>query len=335
MFQIFAKLGPVLGQLLARKAILEAAQELVGKFGLMALRKAFSELDNTFLKNASKDEIIDAVNQILSSSGKEAISDTLFKKSNAKKLADTINSGIDVIENRTRKFLEAKSLGILEQRAIDASYNPTIRAIRSAFGLSNPVKQELTGFRATRAYRKARGLSSDALEAALFPTTPKQAFGVYYARGVLGESTANIINSVLLGTPRAALATPKARAFVRAMQAEIKYLRSAGQVRTASQISKALKNASSTARNLYGAQDPLYKSKIAGYVSGRLTVPVATTYVFVDGDARKKNIEKLKQSVAPYAKKTAKQKAKTWVDTYTRSDGIKVRGHYRQLEVAA
>lgn len=332
---MWARLAVIIGEFIGRAAVREAAKEVATKFGMTAARKGFTEISKDLLKNGTKQEIVDALNKVLTSTGKEAISDTLFKKSNAKKLADVFNSGIDAIENRTRSWLEAKSLAILEQRTIDASYNPTIRAIRSAFGLSNPVKQELTGFRATRVYRQARGLTSDALEAALFPTTPKQAFGVYYLRGVLGETTASTINSVLLGTPRAALASPKARAFVRAMQAEIKYLRQAGQVRTASQISKAIKNASSTARNLYGPQDPLYKSKIAGYVSGRLTVPVATTYVFVDGDARKKNVEKLKQSIAPYAKKTAKQKAKTWVDSYTRRDGIKVRGHYRQLEVAA
>lgn len=331
---MWVRLSAIIGSFIARLAVREAAQEIVTKFGMSAARKGFTQINKDLLKNGTKQEITDAINKIITSTGKEAISDTLFKKSNAKKLADAVNGGIDVIESRTRSWLEAKSLAIIEQRGIDASYNPTIRAIRSAFGLSNPVKQELTGFRATRAYRQVRGLSSDALEAALFPTTPRQAFGVYFVRGILGESTANLINSVLLGTPRAALASPKARAFVRTMQAEIKYLRQAGQVRTASQIAKALKNASSTARNLYGPQDPLYKSKIAGYVSGRLTVPVATTYVFVDGDERKKNVEKLKKSIAPYAKKVGKEKVKTWVDAYTREDGTRVRGHYRQLEVA-
>lgn len=332
---MWARLAVIIGEFIGRAAVREAAKEVATKFGMSAAKKGFSELSKDLLKNGTKQEIVDAIGKIVTSTGKEAISDTLFKKSNAKKLADVVNSGIDAIENRTRSWLEAKSLAILEQRTIDATYNPTIRAIRSAFGLTNPVKQELTGFRATRAYRQARGLTSDALEAALFPTTPRQAFGVYYARGVLGESTANLLNSILLGTPRAAIASPKARAFIRTMQAEIKYLRSAGQVRSASQIAKALKNASSTARNLYGPQDPLYKSKIAGYVSGRLTVPVATTYVFVDGDERKKNVEKLKKSVAPYAKKVGKEKVKTWVDAYTREDGTRVRGHYRQLEVVA
>lgn len=332
---MWARLSLIIGEYIGRVAVREAAKEVISKFGASAARKGFAELSKDLLKNGTKEEIIEAMGKVATSSGKEAISDTLFKKANAKKLADAINGGIDAIENRTRSWLEAKSLAILEQRTIDATYNPTIRAIRSAFGLSNPVKQELTGFRATRVYRQARGLTSDALEAALFPTTPRQAFGVYYVRGVLGESTANLLNSILLGSPRAALASPKLRAFIRTMQAEVKYLRSAGQVRSASQISKALRNASATARNLYGPQDPLYKSKIGGYVSGRLTVPVATTYVFVDGDERKKNIEKLKKSIAPYAKKVGKEKIRTYVDAYTRQDGTRVRGHYRQLEVAA
>lgn len=331
---MWARLTVIIGEFIGRAAVREAAKEVATKFGMSAARKGFAEIGKDLLKNGTKEEIIDAIGKVATSTGKEAISDTLFKKANAKKLADAINGGIDVIENRTRAWLEAKSLAVLEQRAVDATYNPTIRAIRSAFGLSNPVRQELTGFRATRIYRQVRGLSSDALEAALFPTTPRQAFGVFYLRGVLGESTASTINSVLLGTPRAALASPKLRAFVRTMQAEIKYLRQAGQVRTASQMAKALRNASANARNLYGPQDPLYKSKIAGYVSGRLTVPVATTYVFVDGDERKKNVEKLKKSVAPYAKKLGKEKIRTYVDAYTRQDGTRVRGHYRQLEVA-
>lgn len=330
---MWARLATVLGQYISRAAVREAAQEVATKFGISATRKAASQLSPELLRNGTKQEIVETIGKILTSSGKEGISDSLFKKSNAKKLADAINGGIDVIENRTRKWLEAKSLAMMEQRVVDMSYNPTIRALRSAFGLRNPVRQELTGFRATRAYRAVRNTFSDVLEASLFPTSPRQAFGVYYARGVLGESTANLLNSVLLGTPRAAIASPKIRAFIRTMQAEIKYLRQAGQVRTASQIQKALKNATATARNLYGPQDPLYKSKIAGYVSGRLTVPVATTYVFVDGDERKKNVEKLKKSVAPYSKKLAKEKIKTYVDPYTRSDGTRVRGHYRQLEV--
>jgi len=331
---MWARLTAILGEYISRAAVREAAQEVATKFGINATRKAASQLSTDLLKNGTKQEIVEAVGKILTSSGKEGISDSLFKKSNAKKLADAINGGIDTIENRTRKFLEAKSLGMMEQRVVDMSDNPTIRALRSMYGLKNPVRQQLTGFRATRAYRAARNTFSDVLEASLFPTTSKQAFGVYYARGVLGESTANLLNSALLGTPRAAIASPKVRAFVRTMQAEIKYLRQAGQVRSAAQIQKALKNATATARNLYGPQDPLYKSKIAGYVSGRLTVPVATTFVFVDGDERKKNVEKLKNSVAPYSKKMAKEKIKTYVDSYTRGDGTRVRGHYRQLEVA-
>jgi hypothetical protein len=332
---MWANLLLLLGSNAARTEVLAASKEILKRYGLSVAKNFFGKLTKEELISLSKKELVDLAELSLKSSGRELIDSKIFSKSNASKLAGKFNQGIDAIENRTRAYLEAKSLTLLTQRGIDATYNPQIRSIRAAFGLKNPKVQELSGFRATKLYRRARGLSSNALEAALFPNSKRQAFGVYYLRGVIGEGTASTLNSLLLGVPRATLATPRARAFVRATQAEIKYLRTVGQIKNASQLSRALKNATAQARNLYGPQDPFYKSKISGYVSGRLTVPLASTYVFVDNDERKKNIQKFNKSIPDFAKKTAKQKARTWVDSYTRVDGIKVKGHYRQLEVAA
>ena len=332
---MWANLLLLLGSNAARAEVLAASREILKKYGLAVAKNFFSKLSKEELISLSKKELLELAELNLKSSGRQVIDAKIFSKSNARKLAGKFNQGIDAIENRTRAYLEAKSLTVLTQRGIDATYNPQLRSIRAAFGLKNPKVQELTGFRATKVYRKARGLSSNTLEGALFPQSSRQAFGVYYLRGVIGEGTASSLNSLLVGVPRATLATPRARAFVRATQAEIKYLRSVGQIKNASQLSKALKNATAQARNLYGPQDPFYRSKIAGYVSGRLTVPLASTYVFVDNDERKKNIQKFNKSIPDFAKKTAKQKVRTYVDSYTRQDGIRVRGHYRQLEVAA
>lgn len=317
---MWARLALILGEWAGRIAVREAAKEIAQKVGMSATKRFFSEVSGEILKNATKKEIVDLATSSVKKEGTELLSKKIFSTSNARKLADIANKGTDVIEGQTRKYLEKKSLNLLNQRYVD---------ILGKNGVDASGKV-LIGKRRSALFTRARGFASDTLEGALFPQTRKQAFGVYYARGVIGEGTASTLNSLLLGTPRALLSAPKARAFVRAMTSEIQYLRTVGQVKNASSLAKALRTATGQARTLYGSQEPLVGSKIAGYVSGRLTVPLASTYVFVDGDQRKKNIDKFQSSIKPYISKNAK----TWVDKYTRSDGTTVKGHYRQLSYA-
>jgi len=318
---MWANLLRVLGSAAFRAELRSAAKEILSKYGLSTSKKFFGELSQQQLTTLSKQEFLDLAKNSAQKTTSQIVDEKLFSKSNARKLAEISNKGIDYVEGQTRKFLENQSLRLLNQRYVDALGRSGVDA--SGRRLVPKIR--------SKTYVKARGVASDTLEAALFPTRPAQAFGVYYVRGVLGEGTANALNSLLLGTPRAALATPRARAFIRTLQEEVRYLRTVGQVKSASQLAKAIKKAEAAGRNLYGPQDPLLTSKIAGYISGRLTVPLAANYVFVDKDERKKNIEKFQNSIKPYAK----NKIRVWVDSYTREDGTRVKGHYRQLEVAA
>lgn len=309
-----------LGTAAYRTELRTAAKEILSKYGLASAKNFFGKLTQEQMLNASKKEILDLAEESLKQSASKIIDDKVFSKSNARKLATIANKGVDYVEGETRKFLENQSLRLLNQRYVDALG-------RSGVDASG---RRLIPKTRSKTYVKARGFASNTLEAALFPTRPAQAFGIYYIRGVLGEGTANALNSLLVGTPRAVIASPRARAFIRTLQEEVKYLRTVGQVKSASQLAKAIKKAEAAGRNLYGPQDPLLRSKAAGYISGRLTVPLAANYVFVDQDERKKNIQKFQNSIKPYAQ----NRIRVWVDAYTREDGTRVKGHYRELVAA-
>lgn len=313
-------LSVILSKFIGRFAVRSASKEILKTYGSVATKKFFAGLSDEFLATASKQEIIALARETLSATAKDQTLKNIFSKSNAKKLADILNKGTDVIEARTRRFLENQSLRLLNQRLVDALG-------RSGVDASG---RRLVGKARGRTYTRARGFASDTLEAALFPQTPAQAFGSAYARGVVGEATSTWWTSLLTGLPRTAVNTPRIRTFIRYMQQEVNYLRSVGQVKSAAQLNKAIKKAAKEARGLYGVEESNLKYSVAGYVSGRLTVPLATTYVFVDEDERKKNIDKFQRSIKPFAQK----KIKTWVDSYVRSDGTRVRGHYRELVAA-
>jgi len=317
---MWSNLLRALGSSAARAEVFGAAKEILTKYGLASAKNFFSKLTPEQLATATKRELVDLAEESLKESAQKIIDNKIFSKSNARKLATIANKGTDYIEGETRRFLEGQSLRLLNQRYVDALGRSGV----DASGRRLIPKQR------SKTYTRARGFASDTLEAALFPTRPAQAFGVYYVRGVLGEGTANALNSLLVGTPRAVIATPRARAFIRTLREEVKYLRSVGQVRSASQLAKAIRKAEAAGRNLYGPQDPLITSKVAGYVSGRLTIPLASTYVFVDQDERKKNIDKFQRSIKPYAQ----NRVRTWVDSYVRQDGTRVKGHYRELVAA-
>ena len=328
---MWARLAVIIGEFIGRAAVREAAKEIATKFGMTAVRKGFTEISKDLLKTGTKEEIIDAIQDAIKSGAITGIDDAVFSKSNAKKLADILNKSVDFIEKKTQETLIKQWAKTNNQTLADT--------LATLSGPGEPIDvlgieiegKFIAGIVRSKTYNRLRNTALESLRAALVPKNKKEAFTIGYIRGILGEGTANTLNSLLLGTPRVVLGMPKARAFVRTLQTEVEFLRTTGQVKKASELAKALSKATAAGRNIYGPTDPLVGSKVAGYVSGRLTIPVASTYVFVDGDERKKNIDKLQNSIKPYAKK----QMKTWVDSYTRSDGITVRGHYRQLEVAA
>jgi hypothetical protein len=333
---MWARLSIVIGEFIARGAVREAAKEIFLKFGSSAARKGFAEISKDILKVGSKDEIVNAVRNALTQGAKSGIDDAVFSKSNAKKLADIFNGNIDFVEQKTKTSIIRAYANINNKRLADTLKTLSFPGNASAgkegidvLGIEVGGKF-IAGKARSKAYNKARDAALESLRLTIVPKTKKEAFAVAYVRGFLGEATGTAVNSLLTGAPRAVLAAPKARAFYRTLQAEVEFLRVSGQIKSASQLSRALRNAGSAARDVYGSQQGLIGTQVAGYVSGRLTIPVASTFVFVDSDTRKKRIEKFQTSIQPWAKK----QIKVWVDGYTRVDGIKVKGHYRQLEVA-
>jgi hypothetical protein len=330
------RLATIIGQFILRTAVKEAAEEAVKKFGMSAATKGFQLVSKEILERGTKDEILNAVRNALSAGFKKGIDDAVFAKSNAKRLANILNGGIDFIENKTRTGIIRAYANANNKRLAD-----TLKTLSSP-GNAKAGKegidvlgievggQFIPGKVRSKAYSKARDASLNALRLTIVPRTKAEAFAVAYARGFLGEATGTAVNSLFLAAPRAVLGAPKARAFFRTLQTEVEYLRVSGQVKTASRLSKAIKEAGGAARDVYGTQQGLITPQVAGYASGRLTIPVATTFVFVDGDERKKNIEKFQSSIQPWAEK----EIKTWVDSYERQDGVKVDGHYRQITVS-
>lgn len=313
-------LTTLLSKFVGRYAVRSASRDILKKYGLQATKKFFAGLTDDVLARASKEELLDLAKQSITSTTKDGISRNVFSRSNARKLADIINKGTDVVEAKTRKFLEDQSLKLLNQRYVDALGRSGVDA----------AGRKLVARTRSQTFTRARGFASDSLEAALFPANPVQAFLGAYARGLIGESTSTAASSIIFAMPRSVLALPRGRAFIGYLRTEVNYLRSVGQVRSAAQLQKAIVRAQKQAQNLYGEQPYFLKSKTAGYISGRLTVPLASTYVFVDRDERKKNIDKFQRSIKPFAK----QKVRTYVDAYTRSDGTRVKGHYRELAAA-
>jgi len=334
---MWANLLLLLGSNAARAEVLAASREVLKRYGLAVAKNFFSKLSKEELISLSKKELLELAELNLKSSGREVIDSKVFSKSNAKKLADIFNRNIDFVEQKTKTGIIRAYANINNKRLAD-----TLKTLSSP-GNAKAGKeginvlgieiggQFIPGKVRSKAYNKARDAALESLRLTIVPKTKKEAFAVAYVRGFLGEATGTAVNSLLTGAPRAVLAAPKARAFYRTLQAEVEFLRVSGQVKSASQLSRAIRNAASAARDVYGSQQGLVGTQVAGYVSGRLTIPVASTFVFVDSDTRKKRIEKFQRSIQPWAKK----QIKVWVDGYTRQDGIRVRGHYRQLEVAA
>jgi hypothetical protein len=333
---MIARIAAIIGPFIERYAVRQAAKEIFTKFGASAAKKGFAEISEDLLKNGTKEEIVNAIRNAISSGVKSGLDDTVFSKSNARKLADIFNGGIDYVERKTKEAIIRSYANINNKRLAD-----TLKTLSSPGSATAGIEgidvlgievggKFIKGKARSKAYNRARDIALETLRLTIVPKTKAEAFAVAYVRGFLGEATGTAVNSLLTGAPRAVLGAPRARAFFRTLQTEVEFLRISGQVKSASQLSRALKNAGVAARDVYGNQQGLVGAQVSGYVSGRLTIPVASTFVFVDRDERKKNIEKFQSSIQPWAKK----QIKVWVDGYIREDGIRVKGHYRQLEVA-
>lgn len=304
--------------------------------GMAGTNKFISQASRDLLEKGSREEIINAARNLLMQGNKVGVSDAIFSKSNAKRLSNILNGGIDFVENKTKAAL-IRSYANLNNRKL-ADTLKTLSSPGSATAGKEGIDvlgievggKFIAGKARSKAYNKSRDVALEALRLTVVPKNKAEAFAGAYVRGFLGETTATAATSVLIATPRSVLAAPQARTFVKTLQNEVEFLRTSGQVKSASQLSRAIKNATGAARDVYGSQEGLISSQVAGYVTGRLTVPVASTYIFVDKDERKKRIDKLQSSITPWAKK----EAKIWVDKYTRQDGTKVSGYYKQVELS-
>jgi hypothetical protein len=335
----------VVGRLMARPEVRRAFSNLASNHGPDAVAGAFRALKGTqhgqsILSNGSTTEIMEAIKEILKKAA-NGLADEAFEATNkliakqersgAKKLAQILNKQIDYIEDKTKKGIIksyanannrklADTLKVLSKPGVG---KPGVEGI-DVLGIEVNGKY-IEGKVRGKAYNAARDILLEGLRASIVPKTKAEAFAVSYVRGLLGEATSSAASSVLTGIPQTILGAPRGRAFVNTLRSEISHLGTVGQAKNAAQISKAFRNALGDARDVYGSQEGLVSSQIAGYVSGRLTLPIAGTYVFVDGDQRKENFEKLQNSIAPFAK----QEAQTFISEYTKSDGTKVQSHYR------
>lgn len=333
-----------IGRFIARFEVRSAFTSLASKRGADTVAGAFRTLNSTsygksILSQGSTNDIIAAIEEILAKGAKSL--DEVFDAANkliakqerkgAKKLADILNKQIDFIEDKTKKAIiqayananNRKLADTLKTLSTPGVGKPGVEGI-DVLGIEINGKY-IEGKSRGKAYNAARDILLEGLRATIVPKNKIEAFAVSYARGVIGETTATAASSVLTAIPQTVLGAPRGRAFVKTLQSEISHLRTVGQAKNAAQIQSAFKKAIGEARDVYGSQEGLVSSQIAGYVSGRLTVPIAGTYVFVDGDQRKENFEKLQNSIAPFAK----QEAKIFINEYTRSDGTEVKAHYR------
>lgn len=316
----------------ARAVLIESAREIIRKFGLGATKNFFKNIAAEELKNLTKEEIVALAELQLKQSAKVGFDEAIFTKSNAKKLANVFNQGINWVDNQTKAYLDRKSMRIMTQRYVDTAFAGPVSDLRSIYGLKSPTIQPLKGFRASSLYRKARGISSNVLETALFPTTKKQAFASGYFRGAFGQTSVGVLENTLTMLPRGILQSPTYRAYFRSLVGEISLFgsnRLAG-VSTAEQLARTIKIAARGAKDI-GIANPYTKETVVGYVAGRVSVPVFSTFVFVNKDERKKKINNFNRSIPAYARK----KAEVYVNPYKRKDGTKVDGYIRRTPVLA
>lgn len=325
------------GSVAFRKAVTDATKELVIKHGRGQVIAFLKKISAEEIKDLSKDQIIALFEQQMKQGAKVAFDKTVFSKSNAKALADVINKSINFIDEKTKSYA-IKRLARIRQKEFVEMMAQNMNVPRDlGRGTFEVLGGEVPGFgflSATPPGKIAgqlRDITRWGLETALFPLTKGQAFTSGYVRGIIGGTTVGAIESAISTLPRQALMSPTYRRFFRSMAAELELFKSykmAG-VSTAEQLYNSIRLSYRAAKAI-GVSESFAKETIAGQIAGRLTVPIASTYVFVDKDERKQRMENFKRSVPEFAKK----QTRTWVDAHVRKDGTRVKGHYRRLEVA-
>jgi hypothetical protein len=325
---MWSLLSRVLGPLFERYAIREAGTEILQKYGMSFLRNFVKKVGPDTLKNLSKDEIINLAKEEFQNQSGRLFNDT--SRSWAKKLAGASNRKIDTIEKMTREYVEKRSLRIMNQRMQDTLGDQNLFKAANLPYTQYAKESKKHG----KLYNKARGLGSDTLESFLFPQTKRQAFTGGFLRGLSGESLSRALNrliEVVLGIPQVAIQSPKYRVFYRTLMKEVKYLQDIGDVKSATKLYNAIKYAYKISdQNVAGVPEHMLRYSIGGRVTGRAATALGINFVFVSSDERHKRVQKFKRSITPFAK----QRVKIYIKGYTKDNGTKVKGHYRQVAVA-
>lgn len=320
---MFALLARIIGASITNPAVRGAAQQIYKKYGAKFLTNFFKNVQN--LNVLSKDEILNLANAEFSKQSGRLFADTT--RSGAKRFSDLINRGIDDIERRVRQHVENYSLRVMKQRHADALGDQNLFKM-----LGQPLggPKGFTGKQHSKAYTKARGLASDTLESILFPQSRGSAFAGGFLRGLSGETLSRATHrliEVVISTPKIALTTPKYRLFYRTLMSEVRYLQSVGEATSARKLHFAIKTAYKRAGQMTPSTQGLMRYTIAGSATGRITGVIGAEYIWTSREERNKNVESFKRSVRPYIKKQTRY----YVESYTRSDGTRVKGHYRRI----
>lgn len=328
MWLIIESLLVKLGSSGLRLVFVNAAKEIVSKFGMSATKTFFKQVTAEQLKGLSQKEIVALAEQFLKQGAKTGLDDAIFSKSNAKVLAGLFNRGIDKIDAASKNYMIRRLASSREKEFAEIlGKYMNIPNVFEVLGTDHPQlgsfssKVGITSGKIRDAYRWG-------LETALFPMTKTQSFTSGYFRGIAGHTTIGALESALSLLPRQILMSPKYRAVIRSFQSEITFFGASKQagVKTADQLFNSIKIAAKAGKTI-GIGETNAKSTVAGYISGRVTVPIFSTFVFVDKDERQKHIDKFQKSIPNFVTK----RAKSYVDSYTRQDGTRVHGYYREF----
>lgn len=299
---MWALILEVIGPFVARYMEKEAAQLVLKRFGVAVLKKFAQEVAIEDLKSMTTKEILEKAAEI----AKNRAQSKILTPSNAKKFANAVNSKIDRVEQLGRNWAQRKVI---------------------ATGAEELGIQQNVGKAATS--KAGKFFVNDVMGRIILPTTKGEAFGSGYLRGLTGESLSRAVNRLIefaLQVPKTATDIPKYRKFIRTITGEIRYLRSIGELGSAEKLWKAAKLSYNTANAIYPGSPHLGRWSAAGNVAGRATVVLGLDFAFVDSNERQDRIDRFKDSLIPFAK----NQARIHVEGYTRADGTKVHGYYRQ-----
>ncbi len=315
---MFALIARILGPLAEKIAVRIAAKEIYQKYGAKILNKIIHEYGDDLLR-MTKEEIINLAKGFVGI-GDDTIKTTgFFTKSNAKKFAKNVNKGVDKIEEIGGRWAERRVMASrTKDLGIDLGNEPGFEALKAMqANADKPVNKVVDSI----------------LGPLVDPITRKQAFAGGFVKGVSGEglslTMSRLIEAAILG-PQSVLNTPKYRIMIRAAMKEIEILKQTDMV-AAQKLYKAVQQARMAAKAAGVGEEYLGTVGMVGNLSGRATVIIGADFVFADEKERERNVAKYKKTIYKFTKK----QVKVYVDGYTRRDGTRVKGHYREISVAA